>query len=340
MTEQRLRPEAVEGIFAIMPTPATADASDPATGYTLDEAESRRGARKLADDGVDAIMLNGTFGEAATLTPEEWRTFTEIVVEAVDGDVPVLAGPTTLNTRTTIQRAKYARDVGADGVLLGRPMWLELTPEATVAFYRHVAEAVPEMGIVVYHNPPAFKNRITPDMWRDLAEIPQVVGAKYGATDATWRDAVEQVGDRIQLMPIERKWHLASRLAPETARAAWSGSASCDPLPALRLREAIRAGDDERAGELNRRINATNTKFYPQVGPEAVYPEAMNVRHDDLYGLYTIALQKARIRGAGYIDPGPVRPPYHLAPDELVEMAAESGREWAQLAEDLRDGDA
>jgi len=337
MPEQRLVYEDVEGIFAIMPTPATEDASDPAAEYTLDEDESRRGARQLADDGVDAIMINGTFGEAATLTPEEWRTFTEIVVDAVDGDVPVLAGPTTLDTRTTIQRTKYARDVGADGVLLGRPMWLELSREATIEFYRHVAEAVPEMGIVVYHNPPAFKNRITPDMWRDLAEIPQVVGAKYGATDAMWRDAVSQVGDRVQLMPIERKWYLASQLAPERARAAWSGSASCDPLPALRLKEAIESGDDERARDLNRRINATNTKFYPQVGPEAVYPEAMNVRHDDLYGLYTIALQKGRIRGAGYIDPGPVRPPYHVAPEELVEMAEESGREWRELADELRD---
>ncbi|WP_436933769.1 dihydrodipicolinate synthase family protein [Halovenus marina] len=336
MTDQRLVYEDVEGIFSIMPTPATDDASDPASEYTLDEEESRRGAEKLAHSGVDAIMINGTFGEAATLTEREWQEFTRIVVEAVDGEVPVIAGPTTLNTRTTIERMKYARDVGADGALLGRPMWLELSEEATIEFYRHVAEAVPELGIIVYHNPPAFKNRITPAMWRELAEIPQVVGAKYGAVDVAWRDAVEQIGDTVQLMPIERKWYIADQLAPEYANAAWSGSASCDPLPALRLREAIESGDEETARELNTKINATNTKFYPQVGPEAVYPESMNVRADDYYGLYTVALQKARIGGAGYIDPGPPRPPYHVAPDELVEMAAESGRDWKALADELR----
>lgn len=333
MAEQRLQYEDIEGIFAIMPTPATADASDPAARETLDEEEAERGARQLAADGVDAIMINGTFGEAATLTPSEWRTFTRIVAEAVDDDVPVLAGPTTLNTRTTIDRMRHARDVGCEGVLLGRPMWLELSPEATVEFYRHVAEAVPELGIVIYHNPPAFKNRLTPDLWRELADIPQVVGAKYGAVDVTWRDSIKQVGDQVQLMPIERKWYLASQLEPERAKGAWSGSASCGPAPALALRDAIRSGDRERARELNHEINATNTKFYPQVGPEAVYPEALNVRHDDLYGLYTIALQKARIRGAGYIDPGPPRPPYHVAPDDLVEMAEESGREWAALVD-------
>lgn len=339
MADLRLEYDDVEGVFAIMPTPATDDASDPGAEYTLDEAEARAGARKLAEDGVDAVMINGTFGEAATLTEREWKEFTRIVVETieeVDPSVHAIAGPTTLNTRSTIDRMQYARGVGADGVLLGRPMWLELSEEATVEFYRHVAEAVPELGIVVYHNPPAFKNRITPAMWRELAEIDQVVAAKYGAVDVMWRDAVRQVGDRVQLMPIERKWYLAHELAPDLARAAWSGSAACGPLPALRLKAAIEAGDAERARELNRRINATNEKFYPQVGPEATYPEAMNVRHDDLYGLYTIALQKARIGGAGYIDPGPPRPPYHVAPDDLVEMAAESGREWRDLAEELR----
>jgi 4-(2-carboxyphenyl)-2-oxobut-3-enoate aldolase len=336
MADLRLEYDDVEGIFAIMPTPATPDASDPAVEYTLDEAEAERGARRLVEDGVDGVMINGTFGEAATLTEAEWKAFTRIVVEAVDGEVPVCAGPTTLNTRDTIRRMEFAREVGADGVLLGRPMWLELSEAATVEFYRQVAEAVPELGIVVYHNPPAFKNRLTPPMWRELADIEQVVAAKYGAVDVGWRDAARQVGDRVELMPIERKWYLARQLLPEKSAAAWSGSASCDPLPALRLKRALLDGDDERAGELNRRINGTNRKFYPEVGPEAVYPEAMNVRHDDLYGLYTIALQKGRIRGAGYIDPGPPRPPYHVAPDDLVAMAEESGREWRALADDLR----
>jgi dihydrodipicolinate synthase/N-acetylneuraminate lyase len=320
-----------------MPTPANDDADQYAAEDTVDLEESARGARALVDDGVDGLIINGTFGEAATLTDGEWRDFTSTVVEAVDGDIPICAGPTTLNTRTTIERARFAREVGADGILLGRPMWLELSPEATVQFYRDVAEAVPELGIIVYHNPPAFKNRLTPELWRELADIPQIVGAKYGAVDVGWRDAVAQVGDRVQLMPIERKWYLAWKLNPDRARAAWSGSASCDPLPAVRLRDAIFAGDDERARELNHRIGLTNRKFYPEVGKREESPEAMNVRHDRLFSLHTISLQKARMNGAGYINAGPVRPPYHVAPDDLVQDAYQSGEEWAALADALRE---
>ena len=129
--QQRLTYEDVTGVYGIMATPATPDGDDVDAEFAVDLAESRRGAEALVEDGIDAIMLNGSFGEAATLTEAEWRAFTKAIVRTVDGRVPVIAGPLTLNTRTTIERATFARDVGADGLLLGRPMWCQLGPEAT-----------------------------------------------------------------------------------------------------------------------------------------------------------------------------------------------------------------
>lgn len=337
MSEQRLTIEDVEGVFAIMATPATDDADQIDADFTVDLEESRRAARALVEDDVDAIMITGTFGEAATLTEEEWKRFTETVVDAVDGDIPVCAGPTTLNTRTTIERAEFARDVGADGMLLGRPMWLELSPRGTIQFYKDVAEAVPELGIIVYHNPPAFKNKLTPRIWRELAEIPQVVGAKYGTVDVAWRDAVEQIGDKVRLMPIERKWYMAYQLYPEKATAAWSGNASADPLPVVELRDALFSGDMERAADLNRRIAITLRKFYPLEGEDNIYPEALNARHDPIFSLFTIPLEKERFNAAGYMDAGPTRPPYHVAPEEYLEMTREGGREWKELCDQIRE---
>ena len=39
--------------------------------------------RALIDDGVDAIALNGTLGEMATLTLDEWKAFAVCVAETV-----------------------------------------------------------------------------------------------------------------------------------------------------------------------------------------------------------------------------------------------------------------
>ncbi|SEH64089.1 Dihydrodipicolinate synthase/N-acetylneuraminate lyase [Halopenitus malekzadehii] len=325
MENLRLSYDDVKGVFAIMPTPSLEGAADPEASATVDIDETVRGANALVDDDVDAIMINGTFGEAPTLTLEEWEKFTRTVIETVDGRVPVIAGPTTLNTRDTIERAKFARDIGADGLLLGRPMWCQLSSDATVQFYQDVADAVPELGIVVYHNPSAFKNRLTPELWSDLADIPQVVAAKYGSIDDHYRDCYAAVEGRLRLMCIEKDWDIAYQWFPEEALACWSSGAACDPLPAVRLREAIYSGDTERAEVICRRMTESLSYLFPE-GDKS------------LFRLHTIALERARMDAAGYISTGPTRPPYHVTPEEYLESARESGRRWKQLADDLQSG--
>jgi len=330
MAELRLTYEDVQGVFSIMPTPATDDADQVDAEDTVDLDEAARGARSLVEDDVDAVMINGTFGEAATLTEREWRDFTETVVEAVDGAVPVVAGPLTLNTRTTIDRAKFAREVGADGLLLGRPMWCQLNEPATLQFYRDVANAVPELGIVVYYNTAAFKGGFSYDLWDDLADIEQVVGAKYGSFDVKYYDTFRSIGDRVRLMPIEYEWYKAHRWFPEGAVACWSGTcASSGPLPVTLLRDAILAGRDGVAEELTDRIWWTNEPFHPE--GDAV----RRAGESEEFARYTIPLDKIRIQAAEYIDAGPCRRPYHIIPEEYAEGARESGRRWQELVAEL-----
>lgn len=319
--DQRLTYDDVQGIFGIIPTPATPDADQVDATDTVDTEEARRAVRQVIADGIDALMINGTFGEAATLTLDEWQEFTRTVVDAADGDIPVVAGPTTLNTRDTIARAKFARDIGADGVMLGRPMWSELSFDATIQFYRDVATAVPELGIVVYHNPSAFKNRLTPDYWEELAQIPQVVAAKYGTIDPAYRDCVDAANGRIRMMVLDKDWYLANQWFPEEAIACWSGSVACDPAPLIELRERLLGGDDDAARDLTERIAATYAPFFPE--------DISDFRR------HTTALEKTRMNAAGYMSAGPIRPPYHVVPEAFLDGAREAGREWATLVDEL-----
>lgn len=263
MPVQRLTYEDVRGVYSILPTPAVGDATDPNMEFTVDLEESRRDARALVEDGVDAIMINGTFGEAATLTDTEWRTFTQIIVETVGEDVPVLAGPTTLNTRDTIERAKFGRDIGADGLLLGRPMWCQLSSEATLEFYRDVADAVPELGIVLYYNPTAFKNEFDLSLWERIADVPQVIGGKYITLDDSYQTIFERVKGKLRLMTLEHEWFTAHQMFPEDAKACWSGSASCDPTPVVALRNALEAGELEVTEQLTNQLAKANRPMIP-----------------------------------------------------------------------------
>ncbi|MDZ7701507.1 MAG: dihydrodipicolinate synthase family protein [Halobacteriales archaeon] len=320
----RLTTDDVRGVVGLMPTPATPEANDPAARDTVDIEETTRAVRALEAAGVDSLMLTGTSGEAFALTPDEWRTFIRTAAEAAD-EMALLAGPTTLNTRDTIDRARFARDVGCEGLLLGRPMWNALTPDATVGFYREVADAVPELGIMVYDNPGAFKGPVT--AWGRLAEIENVVAVKYISVGPAYWEARRQVeaadGDLV-LVPMDA--YLAAMMTwdPELPAVCWSSSVSCGPAPTLALVDALEAGDWARAVELTRRMAWSFETFFPGGDMET-------------FGRHTVSIVKARMAAAGFLEPGPVRPPDPHTPEAYLEGGREAGRRWRELVEEYGD---
>jgi len=314
----RLTVDDVTGVFGIMPTPATPDANDPSARETVDVDETKRAVGDLEGAGVTALLLTGTSGEAFALTPDEWHTFTEAAATAAE-DMHVLAGPTTLNTRTTIERARFARDVGCCGLLLGRPMWCELSPEATVQFYQEVADAVPELGIVAYDNPSAFKRPIT--SWDRLARIENFVGSKAVGLGPGYWEAERQVRESegemtvIQMdayLPAAMSWHA------DLPTVCWSSSVSCGPGPVMAMMDAVDEGDWERAFELTEQMKWSFETFFPN-GDMAAFS-----RH-------TPAIVKERMHEAGFLEPGPVRPPNPQTPESYLEGGRESGRRWKEI---------
>src|SRR5690606_29010334 len=144
---------------------------------SVDVDESARAVDALIASGVDGILSMGTLGEAATMTAGEKTAFMRAIVDAAAGRVPIFVGTTTLNTRDTIALTQEAQDIGADGTMLGLPMWCALSPDMAVGFYKDVAEAVPGMNIALYANPEAFKFSYPVSFWARVAEIPQIVTA-------------------------------------------------------------------------------------------------------------------------------------------------------------------
>ena len=318
MTAPRVILDDVKGVFAIMPTPALPGADDPAAAGTVDHAETARAVRALIDDGVDAVLTTGTFGECATLTWDELRGFAETAVAAAAGRVPVFAGATTLNTRDTIARARVLRDLGVSGLLLGRPMWCYLDDAGIVAYYAAVAAAVPELAIIVYDNPEAFKGKISAAADRELAALPQVIGAKYTSLGPAFGDELAAMDGRMRAMPVDRDWSAAWQRAPREVVACWSGSASCGPRPHVELARRIAAGDADGARALTAEFTEAGKGFLPQ-GDFA------------LFAKYNIQLEKIRVNEAGYINAGPPRPPYVSCPPDYADGARASGRRFAAL---------
>jgi trans-o-hydroxybenzylidenepyruvate hydratase-aldolase len=324
----RLTVADIQGAWAIMPTPAKADASDWRSESTVDIDETIRAVEGLIAGGIDGILSLGTFGEGATLTWEEKREFMGAVVETVRGRIPFFGGTTSLNTRETIRQTREAYDLGVDGTMLGLPMWCKTDVRTAVQYFRDVTEAVPAMAICLYANPEAFKFDYPRAFWAQVSEIPQVVCAKYLTIAQLFTDLKLTKG-RIRFLTTDGDHYPASRIDPEQCTAFWSSGASCGPSVATRLRDEVRkakqSGDWEAAKELAEAVKAALAPLFPRGD--------VNEFHK-----YNIALEKARIDAAGWMKAGPCRPPYHLTPEDYLESARRAGIAWAELDKKCQGG--
>src|SRR5690606_19674652 len=117
------------GAYAIMPTPATQDASKLDAIATVDTNETERVANALIADGVSGIIALGTTGECATLSRPDYDKFVSCLTETVNRRVPVFIGTSSMSGHDTASRMRLIRDLGADGTLLGLPMWQPINQE-------------------------------------------------------------------------------------------------------------------------------------------------------------------------------------------------------------------
>lgn len=325
MKKTLLTVDEVTGCWAIMPTPSKPNASDINATDTVDLDEAARAAEALVASGVNGILTQGTFGEAATTTWEEKQAFLRTVVETVGGRVPVFGGTTSLNTRDTIRMTRAVREIGVDGVMLGLPMWCQPDVPTAVQFYRDVAWSCPDVAICVYANPEAFKFEFPRAFWAQIAEIPQIVAAKYMNIAALHMD-LNLTGRKIRLMPLDMDYYAAARIDPEACTAFWTSGAVCGPAPVIQLRdlvaEAGKSGDWSKAKALTDRIAAT----YRTLFPNGSFKE---------FSVYNIGIEKARMDAAGWMTAGPARPPYHVIPEPVLAGARESGIQWAKLVAEM-----
>ena len=93
------------------------------------------------DNGTNYLVINGTTGESATITPEEKNQIIETVVKTNNGRVPLVLGVGGNNTQTVVNELK-TRDLShIDGILSVAPYYSKPTQEGFYQHYKAVAEA-------------------------------------------------------------------------------------------------------------------------------------------------------------------------------------------------------
>jgi len=309
----------LRGVLAIMPTPAKegADRWDATDTVNLDE--TARLAEQLINDGVGGIMALGTMGECSTVSPADYEKFVDCLLSTIRKRVPTFVGATAMGTHEVVRRLRFVKERGADGTLLGLPMWQPATVEIAVQYYASISEAFPDLGIMVYANSRAFRFDFGADFWQQVVrKAPTVMSSKFN-NRRLLKEALAVTNNRVNFIPIDAATYGFAEISRETTTACWM--ASLGPQPGLALMNAIAKGDMVRAKEIADDIAWAGAPVHHiSSSPE-------------IFASNNIQLEKIRMEASGYCKPGPIRPPYNVISTEFAEAARENGRRYASLRE-------
>ena len=147
--------------------------------------------------GTDAIIACGTTGEPSTMTDAEWESVIARVVDRVNGRIPVIAGTGGNHTAEIIQKARRAKELGAQAQLCVTPYYNKTTQAGLIAHYTALADDG-SLPVIVYNVPSRTGLNMQPETLAAIASHPNIIAMKEASGNmAQIMDMIRLCGDRI-----------------------------------------------------------------------------------------------------------------------------------------------
>ncbi|HEV2780079.1 MAG TPA: dihydrodipicolinate synthase family protein [Actinophytocola sp.] len=228
------------GVVAITVTPFDETGSVDETAYV-------KLVKRMVGAGIPVVTPNGNTGEFYALSTSEAERAVELSVRAADGQAAVLCG-VGHDVASAITAARHARAVGADGIMVHQPVHPYVSLDGWVDYHRAIAEAVPELGVVLYVRNPRIGGA-------QIAALGQacrnVIGVKYAVPDPVRFACVARDAGLERFTWVDG---LAELAAPGYwavgATGFTSGLANVSPELSQRMHTALSTGDYPRAMQL------------------------------------------------------------------------------------------
>ncbi len=233
------------------------------TPLTEDDKIDVESLKRLTDhcinNGMHCLYPCGTTGEMMYLTVEERKQVAEVVVKHAAGKIPVFVHVGAWNQKDTIELAKHAVEIGADGIGVVTPPFYKISDDGLVDFYTAVAQSVPaDFPVYLYGIPQNAINDLSAYVCQKVAEkCPNVVGAKYSFPDMTRLQQLMTVNDG-KFSVLVGPDHLFEAVVAVGGEGVVSGNAMCIPEHYAAVWDAMQKGDFKLATKLQRRTNILN----------------------------------------------------------------------------------
>ncbi len=235
-----------EGILPALVTPFTDD------GKNVDEERLRALVNHCLEQGVHGVVPCGTTGEFTNMATEEKKLAIKIVVDEVNGRVPVVAGTGASGTDQALEMTRYAKDVGATAALIVTPFYMKPADRGIYEHYSTIANEV-DLPIILYNIPQCTGLPLPWQMVEDLAQIPNIIGVKDSSGQLSFILAVlEKVRDKINVLCGHDEVVLAGLAAG--CSGAILASANVIPDIWVKMYNHMKKGELQQARELQYKV--------------------------------------------------------------------------------------
>lgn len=151
------------------------------------------------EQGINALVIAGTTGEASTFSDDEHRDAIDFAVKHVNGRVPVIAGTGSNDTNYALDLTRCACRSGADAVLVVTPYYNKATQKGLIKMFTAIADES-TVPVILYDVPSRTGMAIKPETVAVLAEHPNIVGLKAASGNISEIAKTAQLcGDKIHI---------------------------------------------------------------------------------------------------------------------------------------------
>ena len=247
MTNENLR---LGGVVVATTLAFKEDSSAPA-GLAVDFDRFAEHCDFLMNNGCRGVGPNGSLGEYESLTDEERRKVIQVAVKAVAGRGIVIAGSHGTGWHVAKKWAEYAKEDGADALLLLPPTIYKANDDEIFEHYAKVAEV--GLPIMIYNNPFSTKHDLSPTLIARLAEIPEIVAVKEFSGDVR---RVLEIKERCDIDVICGSDDLLFESLVVGADGWFAGYPNAFPKEAVEIYDQVKAGNIQAALDLYTQLAA------------------------------------------------------------------------------------
>lgn len=164
------------------------------TPFNEDDTVNYTALSRLVDhqlqNGTDYLVVLGTTAETPTLTNEEKKNITRLVVEKVNGRVPIVLGVGSNNTKAVVDQLKQEKFDGIDAILSVVPYHNKPSQEGIYQHYTAISKATP-LPIILYNVPGRTGVNMTAETTLRLAnDCANIIATKEASGNITQMDDI------------------------------------------------------------------------------------------------------------------------------------------------------